>query len=100
VWDSTSNNVALNFGLIRQSDYEIIDADGIMDTVPKTALDTAGAIVSVMPGDSLPAASTYVGAALGIIRATNVLVTCFWENNAPTSGKGILKIWYRPELNA
>jgi hypothetical protein len=99
-WDSASNDVALNFGLLRYSDYEIIDADGLMDTVPKTALDTAGAIVSVYKGDSLPAASTYVGAELGSIRATNQLVSCFWENNAPTVGSGILKVYYRVGLKA
>jgi hypothetical protein len=99
-WDSTSNDVALNFGLVKQSDYTIIDADGLMDTVAKTALDTVGAIVSVLKGDSLPAASTYVGAELGAIRGQNELVTTWWENNAPTVGAGILKVWYKANLVA
>jgi hypothetical protein len=94
-WDSASNDVALNFGVLREADMEIIDADGLMDTVPKTALDTAGAIVSVYKGDSLPAAATYVGAELGSARPTNQYVSAFWENNTPTVGEGILYVYYR-----
>jgi hypothetical protein len=28
------------------------------------------------------------------------LVSCFWENNAPTVGSGILKVYYRVGLKA
>ena len=98
-WDSTSNNVALNFGLLKEDrtatvEHTIVDADGLMDTVPKTALDTAGAVVSVYAADSLPAATTYVGAELGSARTENQVVSCYWENNAPTQGAGILSVYY------
>jgi hypothetical protein len=104
-WDSASNDVALNFGLLKDDatatvEHTIVDADGLMDTVPKTALDTAGAIVTVLKGDSLPAASTYVGAELGSARAENQLVSCYWENNAPTSGNGYLLVYYRDRVLA
>jgi hypothetical protein len=99
-WDSTSNDVALNFGLVKDDrtatvEHTIVDADGIFDTIAKTALDTAGAILNVYKGDSLPAATTWVGAELGSARTENQLLTAFWENNAPTVGEGILYVYYR-----
>jgi hypothetical protein len=94
-WDSTSNNVALNFGLVAQDDYEIIDADGLMDTVAKTVIDLAGNEVITSAKGGYPDVTTYEGALHGVILAGNSLVTCFWENNAPTVGSGILKVYYR-----
>jgi hypothetical protein len=94
-WDSTSNDVALNFGVIRQSDMEIIDADGLFDTIAKTALDTAGAELWVLKGDSSPASTTWVGAELGSARPTNQYLSCYWENHAPSQGSGILSVFYR-----
>ncbi len=103
IWDSAASTVALNFGLVKDdatktTQHTIVDADGLMDTVPKTAIDTAGAIVWVFPADSLPAATTYIGAELGTIRAENQLVTCFWETQVPTAGSGVLEVYWRPNL--
>ncbi len=94
-WDSDSSDVALNFGTIRQSDYEILDADGLMDSVAKTVMDLAGNLVVTQAAGSYPDITTYAGALLGITRPTNELVTCFWETHAPTVGTGILRVYYR-----
>lgn len=95
VWASTSSDVTLNFGLIKQSDFSIVDGDGIAAAIAKTAIDTAGAIIEGMPSDSLPAASTYAGALLGTALTENDLVVCSWGNHAPTAGAGTLKVFWR-----
>ena len=97
-WDSASSNVALNFGTIKQSDYAIVDADGLMDSIAKTVVDLAGNLVVTQAAGSYPDITTYAGAILGVIRSQNELVTCFWETNAPTAGAGILRVYYRHGL--
>src|SRR5689334_6117956 len=65
-WDSTSNDVALNFGLIQRSDFTtIIDTDGLMDTVSKSVIDLAGNVVTTQAAGSYPDITTYGGALLG-----------------------------------
>lgn len=93
-WDSASSDVALNFGVIKQSDYTIIDADGLMDSVAKTVVDLAGNVVVTQAAGSYPDITTYGGAELGTARADNNLVTCFWETHVPTQGAGILKVFW------
>lgn len=95
-FDSTSNNVALNFGLVRQTDYTtIIDADGIMNTVAKTVIDLAGNLVVTQAVGSYPDITTYVGAVLGTATAYPSVVCAYWENNAPTQGAGKLRLYWR-----
>lgn len=93
-WDSASSDVAINFGLIKQSDYTIIDADGLMDSVAKTVIDLAGNVVVTQAVGSYPDITTYAGAELGVARGENDLVTCFWETHVPTVGTGILKVFW------
>lgn len=99
-WDSTSSDVALNFGLVKNdatntTGHTIVDADGLMDTVAKTVIDLAGNLVVTQAPGSYPDITTYAGAELGTARAENQLVTCFWENHAPTQGAGVLRVYYR-----
>jgi hypothetical protein len=103
-WDSTSNDVALNFGTLTipaagSTAYAIVDADGIMNTVAKTVIDLAGNRVAVIAAGSDPT-STYTGALLGAVSSAsaNSVVSAYWENHAPTQGAGYLRVWYLPEL--
>lgn len=100
-WDSTSNDVALNFGLIKRTDFtEIVDADGLMDTVAKSVIDLAGNLVVTQAAGSYPDITTYGGALLGAALAYDSVVSCFWENHAPTQGAGKLKIYWRYSLTS
>lgn len=94
-WDSASNDVALNFGLVKRSDFTtIVDADGLVDTMAKTAIDTAGALVRVDNESN----ATYAGALLDDGASTvayDSVVCTFWENHVPTQGTGKLRIFWR-----
>lgn len=103
-WDSTSNDVALNFGTLSipaagSTAYAIVDADGIMNTVAKTVIDLAGNTVLCQAAGGDPA-TTYTGAQLGAVASSsaNCVVSAYWENHAPTQGAGYLRVWYLPEL--
>jgi hypothetical protein len=102
-WDSTSNDVALNFGLLARpaagsTAYVIVDADGLMDTVAKTVIDLAGNEVRTQAAGGYPDITTYAGAELDAALTSDCVVSCFWENNAPTVGAGWLKIFWRYNL--
>jgi hypothetical protein len=92
-WDSGDDNFNLEVGTIRHSDYEIIDADGLMNTVDQTVLDLAGNIVKAVAAGSDPD-GTYTGAQLGTVLASDQLVTVHYTTSAPTAGAGILKVYY------
>lgn len=102
-WDSTSNDVALNFGLLTRpaagsTAYAIVDADGLMDTVAKTVIDLVGNVVVTQAAGSYPDITTYAGALLGAATSADNVVSCFWENHAPTTGAGLLRIFWKPNL--
>ncbi len=94
-WDSTGNDVALNFGLVRRSDFStIIDADGLVDSLAKSVIDTPNALVKIYN----EANSTYAGAFMdddGGVATYDSVICCFWENHAPTVGTGKLRIYFR-----
>lgn len=93
-WDSASSDVALNFGLVKRSDFTtIVDADGLVDSLAKTAVDTPNALVVIYN----EANSTGAGALLDDTSpvAFDSVVCAFWENHAPTSGTGKLRIYWR-----
>ena len=95
-WDSASSDVALNFGLIKRTDFTtIIDTDGLMDTVAKTVIDLAGNLVVTQAAGSYPDITTYAGALLGTALSFDSVVVGYWENHAPTAGAGKLKIYWR-----
>lgn len=103
-WDSTSSDVALNFGTLQlpttAGAYVIVDADGLMNTLAKAAIDTIGGTVKVSPDSgATPDWSTYVGAQVGTeLTSGPYVVSCYWENHVPTSGHGKLRIYYRAHL--
>jgi hypothetical protein len=103
-WDSASNDVALNFGMLKIPDagstaYVIDDADGIMDTVAKTVIDLAGNLVVTQAAGSYPDITTYAGALMGTALATNNrVVSAFWENHVPTTGAGWLRLYWQYNL--
>jgi hypothetical protein len=99
-WDSTSNNVALNFGLLKRpgpaaTAYVIVDADGLMDSVAKTVIDLLGNSVHTESAGGYPDITTYAGVLMNTVLAEDSVVSCFWENNAPTVGAGWLRIKWR-----
>lgn len=99
LWDSTSSDVTLNFGLIKRSDFTIVSATALVAALPKTVIDTAGASVSMVNADSLPASSTYTGTSVGTAMGQDNLVTAYWTNHAPTAGKGTLRVFFTPHQN-
>lgn len=99
LWDSTSSDVTLNFGLIKRSDYTIVSATGLMASIAKTVIDTAGAIINASTADSLPSSSTYVGASVGTAMGQDNLVTAYWTGHAPTAGKGTLRVYFTMHQN-
>lgn len=100
VWDSASSDVTLNFGLIKQSDYTIVSATGLMAAIAKSVIDTAGSTIEAVAADSLGSSVTYVGSQVGVIAGQNNLVTCHWTAHVPTAGSGTLKVFYRNALAA
>jgi len=94
-WDSSGDGFIANFGLIKRSDFTIIDADGLMDSVTQSVMDLAGNLVVTQAAGSYPDITTYAGAELGTALSYDSLVTCFWETAAPTAGAGKLKIYWR-----
>lgn len=104
-WDSASSDVALNFGTVSMPStagaYTIVDADGLMNSVAKAALDTVGGTVIVSPDSgATPDWSTYVGAQVGLeLTAGPYIVTTYWETHVPTSGHGKLRIYFRNHMD-
>lgn len=99
-WDSASNDVALNFGLLARpaagsTAYAIVDADGLMDTVAKTVIDLLGNSVHTESAGGYPDITTYAGVLQNTVLASDSVVSSFWENHVPTSGAGWLKIRWR-----
>lgn len=95
-WDSASSDVALNFGLIKRTDFTtIIDTDGLMDTVAKTVIDLAGNLVVTQAAGSYPDITTYAGAVIGTALSYDSIVVGYWETHVPTSGAGKLRIYWR-----
>jgi hypothetical protein len=99
-WDSTSNDVALNFGLLARpaagsTAYVIVDADGLMDTVAKTVIDLLGNSVHTESAGGYPDITTYAGVLQNTALSSDSVVSCFWENNAPTVGAGWLRVNWR-----
>ncbi len=90
---AAGGDVLLNFGLVRRSDFTtIVDADGIVNSLADDQIDTAGQ-VTVIDGST----ATYAGALMGVqagIGHDSVICT-YWETTAPTSGTGILHIYWR-----
>lgn len=96
VWDSAGDAVTLDFGTVRNSDMEIIDANGLMAAIAQSSLDTLGAQIEARVADSEPAAASYDGAQLGTVLSDGpYLVTCNWNTAVPTAGAGILEVYYR-----
>lgn len=91
-WTSASSDVALNFGIVKRSDFtSIVDADGLVDTLAFSVIDAAGETTSMTPG------GTYAGALMGVQAGIGFdgVVCTFWENHVPTAGTGTLRIYWR-----
>lgn len=91
-WTSASSDVALNFGLVKRSDFTtIVQADGIADSIAFGAVDAAGETTTILPG------GTYSGNKLGVQAGIGFdsVVCTFWENHVPTAGTGSLRIYWR-----
>lgn len=98
-WDSSSSDVAINFGLIQRSDFTtIVDTDGIMNSVAKTVIDLAGNVVVTQAVGSYPDITTYEGSLLGAALAYDSVVCAYWENHVPTAGAGKLRLYWRDVL--
>lgn len=92
---------AINFGTVRRTDFTtIIDADGLVDSLAITTIDTENAIVPIYN----EGAGTYAGALLddvgGPIATYDAVICMFYEGSAPTAGTGKLRIFYRPGSGA
>lgn len=91
-WTSASSDVALNFGIVKRSDFTaIVDADGLVNTLVFAAIDAAGETTSITPG------ATYSGALMGVQAGIGFagVVCTYWENHVPTAGTGTLRITWR-----
>jgi hypothetical protein len=99
-WDSASNDVALNFGLLARpaagsTAYVIVDADGLMNTVAKTVIDLLGNSVHTESAGGYPDITTYAGVLMNTTLASDSVVSAYWENNVPTVGAGWFRVNWR-----
>lgn len=92
-WTSASSDVALNFGIVKRSDFTtIVDADGLVNTLAFASINgTPGETTTMIPG------STSAGALMGVQAGIGFdgVVCTYWENHVPTAGTGTLRIFWR-----
>ena len=94
-WTSAGDGFKLNVGTVRKTDFTtIVDADGLIDSLAETAMDTPHTVVRIDAESN----TTYLGALLDDadqIATYDVVLCAWWETEAPTAGAGKIRIFYR-----
>jgi hypothetical protein len=91
-WASAGDGAKLNVGLVKRSDFAtIVDADGLVNSLAETEIDTIGAIHKIYLEDN----ATGAGALLGTVLAFDSVVCVYLETEAWTAGTGSLVLYWR-----
>lgn len=93
-WTSAGDGFKLNVGTVRKTDMTtIVDADGLIDSLAETAMDTPNTLVRIDHESN----ATYAGALLDDatqIATYDVVLCAWWETEAPTAGTAKIRIFY------
>lgn len=87
-WDSSGDTFVFNLGTVRLDRTTLGDENGLIAALPQASMDPAGEYADIKIGH------TYVGAQVGTVLATPMLITGDYDTSAPTAGKSKIRVIY------